>query len=98
MNLRKKSRREHDAQLPGHYIQMSQTFLTLARITQSQQGWKAGMTNLDVAPSSPELVRPLLNGMKVPQITIRTSDGSKFDLTAALGEKPTVIVFYRGGW
>ena len=28
----------------------------------------------------------------------RAADGTPFDLGAAFSEKPTVLIFYRGGW
>jgi peroxiredoxin len=43
-------------------------------------------------------IKPVLIGAKVPPLTLRTSDGEPFDLNGALAEKPTVLVFYRGGW
>jgi len=52
----------------------------------------------DRVASSPERICPLLNGAKIPEITVKTTDGTMFDLAAALKTKPTVLVFYRGGW
>lgn len=43
-------------------------------------------------------VTPLLNGMQVPNITVKTADGDPLSLLALLMQKPSVIVFYRGGW
>ncbi len=45
-----------------------------------------------------EDVTPLLNGMSVPNVVVETADGSPVSLQALLMQKPTVIVFYRGGW
>jgi peroxiredoxin len=45
-----------------------------------------------------EDVTPLLNGMSVPNVTVKTADGSPVSLQALLMQKPSVIVFYRGGW
>lgn len=47
---------------------------------------------------SPEQVRPLLNGMTVPAITVLDQQGQAIDLTAKLQQQPTVLVLYRGGW
>lgn len=55
------------------------------------------MTTSDI-PKSPNAVCPLLNGMQAPSIDLRDTSGNKVDLGARLGAKPTVIVFYRGGW
>jgi peroxiredoxin len=45
-----------------------------------------------------EDVTPLLNGATVPNVTVKTADGSPVSLQALLMQKPAVIVFYRGGW
>jgi len=45
-----------------------------------------------------EDVTPLLNGTTVPNVTVKTADGSPVSLQALLMQKPSVIVFYRGGW
>jgi peroxiredoxin len=34
----------------------------------------------------------------VPNVTVKTADGSPVSLQALLMQKPAVIVFYRGGW
>ena len=49
-------------------------------------------------PASATDVRPLLIGAKVPELTLSSADGSPFDLTRALATKPTILIFYRGGW
>jgi hypothetical protein len=48
--------------------------------------------------ASPQDVCPLLNGMRISQLTLSTADGAPFDLAEALSAKPAVLVFYRGGW
>lgn len=45
-----------------------------------------------------EDVTPLLNGATIPNVTVKTADGSPVSLQAMLMQKPSVIVFYRGGW
>lgn len=49
-------------------------------------------------PSSAEDICPILVGASVPKLTLTTLNGSSFDLNAAIAEKPTVLIFYRGGW
>ena len=51
----------------------------------------------DVA-ASPEEIHPLLIGASAPPLTLRSGDGKPFDLNTALGEKPTILILYRGGW
>ena len=48
--------------------------------------------------ASAEDICPLLVGAKIPTITIKTHDGADFDLNAVVAQKPTVLIFYRGGW
>lgn len=48
--------------------------------------------------ASPRDICPLLNGMRIPELTLSTADGVPFDLAQALNAKPAVLVFYRGGW
>ena len=48
--------------------------------------------------SSPEQVRPLLNGSTVPAISLQDQQGKPVDLLTKIQQKPTVLVFYRGGW
>jgi peroxiredoxin len=43
-------------------------------------------------------VTPLLNGQNIPDVTVQTFDGKSVKLKDVVSEKPTVILFYRGGW
>jgi hypothetical protein len=52
----------------------------------------------DPVATSPERVCPLLNGVKIPQVSIKIADGAPFELMAAIQTKPAVLVFYRRGW
>lgn len=49
-------------------------------------------------PKSPREVCPLLTGSQVPEVTLTTADGRPLNLSGAVKQKPTVLVFYRGGW
>lgn len=51
-----------------------------------------------VIADSAENVTPILNGSTVPNVMVKTADGSPVSLPALLMQKPAVIVFYRGGW
>ncbi|MBY6188299.1 AhpC/TSA family protein [Marinobacter hydrocarbonoclasticus] len=48
--------------------------------------------------SAPELVRPLLNGLMVPDAQVQDSNGKTLSFTALTKGKPTLVLFYRGGW
>ena len=43
-------------------------------------------------------INPLLVGSQIPAITLTSKDGQEVDLTKAAGEKPIILIFYRGGW
>ncbi|MCB0423752.1 MAG: AhpC/TSA family protein [Mangrovimonas sp.] len=49
-------------------------------------------------PENPEDVSPLLVGEKIPEAIITNLNGNDVSLQQILKEKPTVLVFYRGGW
>jgi peroxiredoxin len=43
-------------------------------------------------------VVPLDKGAKLPKLTLKSADGKPYDLNAAVAQKPTVLIFYRGEW
>jgi len=45
-----------------------------------------------------ENVTPLLNGASAPNVTLKMTDGTPVSLKALTMQKPTVLIFYRGGW
>ena len=47
---------------------------------------------------SAELTNPLEVGDEVPAVEVRNLDDETLDLSRVVAEKPTVIIFYRGGW
>lgn len=49
-------------------------------------------------PLKPEDISPLLVGENIPQAVLTDAAGKPFDLNAAVTAKPTILVFYRGGW
>jgi hypothetical protein len=49
------------------------------------------------APSATE-IRPLLLGAEVPAAPVRGLDGEATDLRSVVLGKPTLLLFYRGGW
>lgn len=62
------------------------TFLVLAA------GSSAG-----IAPS-PEAASPINPGVMAPEVRILDAAGESVALSAVLGGKPTILIFYRGGW
>ena len=45
-----------------------------------------------------ENVAPLLIGEQIPDATLLNAKGEKVQLDMLLSQKPTVLIFYRGGW
>lgn len=43
-------------------------------------------------------VTPLLNGQVAPDTALKMADGSPVSLKALTMQKPTIVLFYRGGW
>ena len=41
---------------------------------------------------------PVLVGTKIPAVTLQDVNGSTVQLTERVSQKPTVLIFYRGGW
>lgn len=50
-----------------------------------------------LAPSAAEAV-PLAAGARVPAVVVQTVEGHDLDLAAAVAQKPTLLIFYRGSW
>ncbi len=48
--------------------------------------------------ASAEQVRPVLLGSKLPEVSLTTIEGSATTLKEQVAGKPTLLVFYRGGW
>jgi peroxiredoxin len=49
-------------------------------------------------PTSADDIKPILIGQEIPKITLTTPAGKTVSLNSLLKEKPTLLVFYRGGW
>lgn len=49
-------------------------------------------------PENPEDISPILIGEKLPEAQLTDANGNTVKLQQLLKEKPTVLVFYRGGW
>ncbi len=54
--------------------------------------------NSETIPNSPSKICPLLVGEHTPSVTLKTLDGQNIDLKTAVSQKPTLLIFYRGGW
>ncbi len=57
-----------------------------------------GLDKKSGLPNSPDMINPLKIGDKIPHLVFKDYKGSSFDLTKALKKKPTILIYYRGGW
>jgi len=57
-----------------------------------------GCTNQLSIPLVAEDISPILIGETLPNANFQNPEGNYVQLKALLEEKPTVLVFYRGGW
>lgn len=83
-------------------------FMLTSGIVQAQQGTSMAdekkvmdgdMKHMSpIIPQKPEDISPLLNGEKIPVVTLMDTSGKIFDLNKTIAEKPTILIFYRGGW
>ena len=55
-------------------------------------------TRMVMAPAMPEDISPLLVGEKVPAMQLPDANGTMQNVNALIKAKPTILVFYRGGW
>lgn len=49
-------------------------------------------------PENAEDISPLLNGEILPDAVLKAPDGSETRLKEIFSRKPSVVLFYRGGW
>ena len=49
-------------------------------------------------PDQAEDISPLLYGEKIPNAALVEADGSSHQLHSLIKERPSVLLFYRGGW
>ena len=49
-------------------------------------------------PQKAEDISPLLIGEKIPSATLSDALGKEVDLGKIIAQKPTILIFYRGGW
>ncbi len=71
---------------------MSRRFASALVFLSLALGLHAGL-----APSAAE-AKPLPVGAQVPAATVKTVEGADLDLAAAVAQKPTLLIFYRGSW
>lgn len=55
-------------------------------------------TALAQVPDKAEDISPLLIGEVIPSTEVQDVDGTKIDILEVVKKRPTVLLFYRGGW
>ena len=58
----------------------------------------AGAEQERTIADSAELVRPLLVGQQIPDVNLFSMEGQPVPLRKIAAVKPTILIFYRGGW
>lgn len=59
----------------------------------------ASISNINAQiPKNAEDISPLLIGERLPKASFQNTEGDSINLKTIVEEKPTVLVFYRGGW
>jgi peroxiredoxin len=48
--------------------------------------------------AKPTDISPLLIGESIPAVEVSNAGGKLYNLISKVSEKPTILVFYRGGW
>ncbi len=48
--------------------------------------------------NAPDEICPILISSPLPAITLQSLDGKSFDLNRAIADKPTILIYFRGGW
>lgn len=66
--------------------------------TQPARSTRGNRKTQPTAPADAGQVRPLGEGAKAPVAVLRRPDGQQVDLTKLYAQKPSVLIFYRGGW
>lgn len=51
-----------------------------------------------MVPDDVTKVSPILVNSTIPDVSVKTIDGEMKALKTVVAEKPTVLIFYRGGW
>lgn len=87
--------------LPAAAACLAVLFAAVAGCTLEQTRYDAGGPGPEprrTAAATADDVSPLEEGERAPSATVFTAEGKPVNLESLYGEKPTVLIFYRGGW
>jgi len=71
---------------------------SLSFITSVLASFLLASLSLAAPAESADETKPLGKGEAIPDITLKTSDNKDFSLKKETAGKPTLLIFYRGGW
>ncbi|WP_215225448.1 peroxiredoxin-like family protein [Echinicola shivajiensis] len=80
--------------MKNYYSQSLWAFLLIALFQYNSAFAQSGM---DV-PADPTDISPLLIGEQIPESKVKDTEGNEKSLNDIVAEKPTLLIFYRGGW
>jgi peroxiredoxin len=72
--------------------------VTVAGCQQEMQMTAPATVTKPAIPTRAEDVRPLKEGQRAPSATLLRPGGQPVTLSAAYSTKPSILIFYRGGW
>ncbi len=58
----------------------------------------SGMSLAQSTPAAATDISPLLIGEKIPDLALNSISGAAVNVGSVFEEKPSVLIFYRGGW
>ncbi|SMF09351.1 Peroxiredoxin [Alteromonadaceae bacterium Bs31] len=56
------------------------------------------ISSAEVIATNAEDIAPILIGQELPSLVLKDANDKNFDLNKAVAQKPTLLIFYRGGW
>lgn len=77
---------------------MKKSNLFQVTLTALAFGVLSASTSVASLAESAEKAQPIGAGKAVPEVTLKTADGKDFVLKKEVSKKPSVLIFYRGGW
>ena len=60
--------------------------------------WAADVQPAANVAASANEIDPVMTGDSIPATNVRTVQGDELALADVVAAKPTVLIFYRGGW
>ncbi len=62
------------------------------------QGQEEKQAKVDSLPTSPYEVNIIKNGQEFPSLSLKSADGKLVSLDSLINTKPTIFIYFRGGW